>query len=744
MSRPPQPVALLLALALWPAAAAAQPDWSRYPALLSPCETTVVDAGSPAARWALLDGVHENERDRRGRYWAWTGRSWGARLLLTTAGERTVTVSGRRGPLERQSLRLLWNGADLGRREVKGGRAVVSWTVPADASRRGLNLLRFEASEARELERQLAFRLDRIELEPRGPGCGPVETATAGDGFRLAPGALLMLHLPKMPRAELELRLAGEPGAAVEILLSRDGEPQRRLELAVDPDRPSQRLALGNRLPTEAVLIPRGPGIVEARVLDYTGDDRASVWRTACGLWWREALAIAVLLALMALAVVAGRRAPGGRATPWLDCALLLALALIVRLLYLRAYPGMDPGRFGDSWEYLRRSGHLLSGASFWGDTWWHAWLSWIRPPGYYVFLAAIRGPLGGHLGTLALIQGVLLAGTAAAGYLTAYPLFGRGAALVAGLLLSVYPQTVISASWILSDPLSLFLTTTALALLAWAATKRSWPLALAAGATFGVACLVRSAPLYYVPLAALLLFLVERPPRRKAPAAALLGAMLVIVLPWCVRNSLIYGKPMGIDDLMIPNFLMAHPDPELMPAGLEKSGVWGAAAAEREAYFRQLWRSNKGGVLTRQSGRILGRGLLRMAASPGTTLARFGLHLKIYFRSFPRVYAAQFLGERDGCRQVAWTDALNLIYLGTLILAIPGAVLALRRRPAWPIVAWVLYFVIVTNLFFYPSYMPGRYRLPIYPALAVLAAVAVSRRDGPRADRPSRHPAGS
>ena len=55
--------------------------------------------------------------------------------------------------------------------------------------------------------------------------------------------------------------------------------------------------------------------------------------------------------------------------------------------------------------------------------------------------------------------------------------------------------------------------------------------------------------------------------------------------------------------------------------------------------------------------------------------------------------------------------------------------------RPAGPappaelaLIAWILFFVVITNLFFYPSYMPGRYRLPIYPALAVLAGLTLSR----------------
>jgi 4-amino-4-deoxy-L-arabinose transferase-like glycosyltransferase len=363
--------------------------------------------------------------------------------------------------------------------------------------------------------------------------------------------------------------------------------------------------------------------------------------------------------------------------------------------------------------------------------------------------LAAILGPLGGGLALLGKVQAVLLAATAAAGYLAAYPLFGRGAALAAGLLIAVYPQTITSATWILSDPPALFLTTAALACLSWLAVRPRWPLALGTGVLFGVGCLVRSAPLYFVPLAAVLLYLAVRgrrphgrasgaagpsarpSSRRWSPALALVAGTLLVVLPWCIRNSLLYGKPMGIDDLMIPNFLMAHPDPQILPSELEKTGVWGEAEKTREQYFRKLWRANSDHRLTLDSGRILGRGLLRMAASPGATLARFGVHLKIYFQTFPRLYSAHFLGETEGCRVSWWTDALNLIYLLTLALAVPGAWLALRRRQAWPLVAWILYFVVVTNLFFYPSYMPGRYRLPIYPALAVLAGLTLSRAAG-------------
>ena len=719
---------LPLLAVLWTAAATAQAPWTLRPAYLSPCETTVIDAGRPEARWALGTGVYEDERDRRGRYQVWTSRDWRVRLLLASAGDRTLRLIGRPGP-QRLELRASWNGVDLGEQAVVKGRTRIVWQVPADATRTGLNELRFTSSAAKERGRQLSFLLDRIELGPAGPGCGPVERATANAAFTLAPGAILLAEVPLPPDAEVELELVGEPGGAIELHVGRDGRPQRRIDLNLESERQTERLDAGLLMSNQLVFVSRGPAATRVRLVDVHRRDTAGAWRLACGIWWWEALLAAGFVALLGAAAASGRRWPEGRAGPWLDCALLLGLALVLRFLFLDAYPDVDPKRFGDSHEYLRRSGYIIRGTvSLWNDIHWHAWQTWIRPPGYYLFLAALRAPFGGGLQLLAPVQAVLLALTAVAGYLVAYPLFGRGAALVAGLLVAVYPQTIISASWILSDPLSLFLTTTALAGLSWVAVRPGWRLAAATGAVFGVGCLVRSAPLYFVPLAGLLLYLGLPRPRRKAPALALVVAALLVVAPWCVRNSIRYGKVMGIDDLVIPNFLMAHPDPEILPAELERAGVYGEASEAREEYFGYLWRANKGARLTRDSGRILGRGLWRMVTTPGTTLERFGLHLKIYFQGFPRSYVTHFLQERSGCRVVAWTDALNFVYLLTLVLAIAGAALAIRRRQSWPLLAWILFFVVVTNLFFYPSYMPGRYRLPIYPALAAFAGLAVSR----------------
>ena len=68
-----------------------------------------------------------------------------------------------------------------------------------------------------------------------------------------------------------------------------------------------------------------------------------------------------------------------------------------------------------------------------------------------------------------------------------------------------------------------------------------------------------------------------------------------------------------------------------------------------------------------------------KKTASPGTTLRRFGLHLKIYFQGFPRSYTAHFLREHRGCRLAAWTDA-DIDAYGARIKVSPERI----RREDW------------------------------------------------------------
>ncbi len=441
-------------------------------------------------------------------------------------------------------------------------------------------------------------------------------------------------------------------------------------------------------------------------------------------------LVLALALALAAL-VLAAERLPGGR-RPWLDAAAVFALALAVRLVYLRFHPGPAPA--GDSWEYLMRARRLATGrVDFWTSTRWHAWQTWIRPPGYFAFLAALHGGLfqAGISGVVT-AQAWLSAVAAGATTLLARPLFGRGAALAAGVLFALSLESVLTVPRILSEPLYMVFLVPALAALAWLSRRPRPGLAALAGALFGLAALVRSAPLFYVPAAAALLLVVHGWGRGWRVAAALVGGLVVVVAPWCVRNSILYGYPMGIDDMSVVNVLQVSPDDRWVRASdVDLDGPHGW-----RTYYDRLQRANRGGRLTRRGGRIVLDGIGHLLSHPGRALGRFGTNLQVYFAGFGPGWIANLLPAGASPGEGLTVGALaNAEHLLVLIAGALGVLLYGRRRETWPLLLWFLFNLAVINLLFHPE---EKYRFPTWPVAMAFAGAGLAWIAGALARRPT------
>jgi 4-amino-4-deoxy-L-arabinose transferase-like glycosyltransferase len=470
---------------------------------------------------------------------------------------------------------------------------------------------------------------------------------------------------------------------------------------------------------------------VRVEAIRMREEDGALRRRLACGVLLPEAALLLGTLLLLAGAPLLVSRLPDR----WAGAAGLLLVvltALAVRALFLAAYPG--PSQGGDAWEYLMRSRLLAQGeVPFLGSTRWHAWQTWIRPPGYYFFLAGLRNLPGGWAGWLPWSQALFSAAAAGAVYLLGRTLFGRNAGLAAGLLFALSAESVVTVSRVLGEPLYMLFLVPALVALARASIAPSWRWAAAAGALFGIASYVRSAPVFFVPLAALLLLWVHGPRRGWRPAAGLVAALVLAVAPWVARNSALHAAPVGMDDLSVINLLQVWPDDAVVPTG----GADLDDPAEFRRYYERLKGANAGGALTRRSGEITRRTLLRMARDPVETGRRFALNLRGYFGAYEEDWLERSLGEERVCRRILITDLINAGTYGLLVLAAAGLALRFRRREIWPVVAWFLFNGVVVNLFFHPE---PKYRFPTLPVAFVLAGAAVawalSRWTGERAAR--------
>ncbi|HSL84605.1 MAG TPA: hypothetical protein VLF66_17665, partial [Thermoanaerobaculia bacterium] len=263
-------------------------------------------------------------------------------------------------------------------------------------------------------------------------------------------------------------------------------------------------------------------------------------------------------------------------------------------------------------------------------------------------------------------------------------------------------------------------LAVSALAALARVSTRPSLGWAVAAGVLFGLAAHVRSAPVFFVPVAAVLLVAALGRRRGLRYGAALVAATLVAVAPWSIRNSIVLGHPMGLDDLAVINLLQVSPDEEVF-------STEGADLDTHEGYrryYERLTRANRDGSLTRRGTEILLRGLARMARDPGATLERSGENVRRFFSLHEEPYYAHPLAEARRCRTRLLTDLTNGAYLVVLLLALAALVPALRVRAAWPVLAWFCFNGVVINLVFHPE---PKYRLPLLPVAMVLAGLAVA-----------------
>jgi 4-amino-4-deoxy-L-arabinose transferase-like glycosyltransferase len=239
---------------------------------------------------------------------------------------------------------------------------------------------------------------------------------------------------------------------------------------------------------------------------------------------------------------------PGRRSLPsLLPLALVFALALLLRLEYLRHTEVVEPFR-ADAGEYARYAANLLEHGTFSRATSAQASPSpdAFRSPGYPAFLALAlwldgRDPLPLAYGAQALLSALLVPLTFGLGV----RFLPRRGALAAALLVALSPHLVTLSGYLLTEVLFAFLLLAALAALARALARGSLGGAAVAGALFGGAALVNETALLVPPLLAAAAWATrerqEGGPGGSREARALLlvlGIFALFPAAWSLRNA--------------------------------------------------------------------------------------------------------------------------------------------------------------------------------------------------------------
>jgi 4-amino-4-deoxy-L-arabinose transferase-like glycosyltransferase len=233
----------------------------------------------------------------------------------------------------------------------------------------------------------------------------------------------------------------------------------------------------------------------------------------------------------------------------WKWLALLLLVALAVRLGAAVVWERRAAGQFlfGDSESYWELGRAIAEGRPYqYGDPPARVF----RTPGYPLLLAPLFLMGGGDPPVFWARAENAILGTlcVAAVWWLGRSLFDERCAWIAAAIAAVYPGAIALSGLVLAETPFCLLMLVQLAL--WAAAcqaqtpRAACAFALAAGLAAGAATLVRPSWLVFTPLAGLvgIAFGAGRA-RQAAVAGAMLGGLVLVMVPWWARNAAVTGR---------------------------------------------------------------------------------------------------------------------------------------------------------------------------------------------------------
>lgn len=402
---------------------------------------------------------------------------------------------------------------------------------------------------------------------------------------------------------------------------------------------------------------------------------------------------------------------------------LLLAAALVLRLLYVAATPGY--ALVHDAIDYDR---HAVSIANGNGYTTSLGRPTAFRPPAYPYLLAAtyvVTGtqdaPKEERIVVARVAQAVLGTVIVALIGLLAARLWTRRVAFVAMGLSAVYVPLILIGGAVMSEPL--FVALMLGALLAALEHRRSphrYRWAVLAGVLTGLAILTRAnAAVLLLPLAWAVWD--GRPRfgvRALAPAAALVAVAVLTVLPWTVRNAVVLGEAVPVSTQLGSALAGTYNDEAR--ADTEQPASWRALKHLEE--YDSLYSQRRELSEPELERRLRGASVAYIRDHPAYVL-KVG-----YWNTVRTLDLAGLEWSRHTAGTISagprWADAGVVSVWLLAALALAGALTrAARRAPGF---VWLVPVLLFLGTVFLVVETP-RYRTGVEPFLLLLAALAVT-----------------
>lgn len=397
----------------------------------------------------------------------------------------------------------------------------------------------------------------------------------------------------------------------------------------------------------------------------------------------------------------------------WCNLGLVLLVALALRLTLWGILP--REALVSDEPEYLASAAWLAQGRGF---SFFDAW-PWLRPPLYLLFLAPSLRLFGLALTPIRLLQVIVSLSVPALVYLLARAVRGWRVALVAGLLSALWLPLAVLPHLVLAENLFLPLLLAAVWCLVRYQKMPRWGWLLGGGGLLGLAVLTRGAAVGFVPLAGLWVMARSgkwRGWRTVLPGILLVGAALLVILPWSVYNFLHYGRLILVDTTGGYNFWLGTQGGQFDHAQeVHQTLLEIPDPASRQAYaYRQGWVT----ITADPRGFLQGR------------LTEAGQLLRINYSADERLVDGFVLGEVSVPHLLALFLLDDTLYVFLVPLALLGLLLRGEQPGRGLILFWMGYSLLLAVGFF----AIGRFRLSLFPFLALYAAAALVERPWRRA----------
>lgn len=388
--------------------------------------------------------------------------------------------------------------------------------------------------------------------------------------------------------------------------------------------------------------------------------------------------------------------------------ALLGALALAVRLVYVLAIARAPVGIGGDAGFYHSAADLITHGHFLYREIFGHAYVTAEHPPLFPLVLSLSSllgfGSLLAHriVGCLIGSMAVMLLAALAARF------GGSRAGLVAGVVAALYPPLITADGLVMSEPLFV-LTVAASLLLALRCYERAGVLdAILLGVAIALATLTRGEGVLLLPLLGWPAALLAARHGRATRAIALTLAAALVVVPWVVRNEVVFHRPILAAD---SNTLLAGANCPDTYYGHD-IGWWSLKCMERARTRAQIVH---GDASTNAAWSYAGEHVGRLPLIAAVRILRT-------FDLF------QPLRQGNLEPRQRWVDILSLVFFYPVLVLSAIGLWRLRDR-RWVLLAPVAMVVLVSAV----GWGIGRFRVAADISLLVLAGCALTGSRAPR-----------